>query len=124
MPAGARKRSCQAPAAARQCFCAQAFGETNVMNTKLLALILLCSSTAYADDNPGIDYNGYNTTIYEKAVCFEKAGTQHCFPSVFHHLQENMPKLENGDIQVETQDGRTINCKWKDSLYDCWEWPK
>jgi hypothetical protein len=58
------------------------------MNTKLLALILLCSSTAYADDNPGIDYNGYNTTIYEKGVCFEKAGTQRCFPSVFHHLEK------------------------------------
>jgi len=102
--------------------------EIRSMNNKLLALVLLCSAPAYADDNPGVSYNGYETTIYEKGVCFEKAGVKHCFPSVFHPLSENryvnVPKPEKGDTQIETQDGRTINCKWKDSLYECWEWPK
>jgi hypothetical protein len=100
----------------------------SIMNTKLFAVVLLFSFPAYADENPGINYNGYNTTIYEKGVCFEKEAVKHCFPSVFHPLGDNrivnVPKPEQGDTQIETQDGRTINCKWKDVLYECWEWPK
>jgi hypothetical protein len=98
------------------------------MGTRIAALGLLFSFPAYAGENPGIAYNGYDTTVYEKGVCFEKEGVKHCFPSVFHPSGQyghvNVPQPENGDAQIKTQDGRTINCKWMDSLYECWELPK